>query len=358
MFIFLDDVEDDQGVSSGVLAKRKRHVKMLDAHIKQHYGKELADLLHNVTELETVMMSYFENLKITTKDGDVQLPKRGYLDILKSNLKMWILAKTHHVVDISSKAQFPRLHKSMRDLMKLCENQRGRSEAQPLIDEATIGKVFGFISYLTDLIESRGTDNYDQMVLQLPHHQRTSYHHLLQCGVVFFLYFFMVGTRRIEAVTKLKTHQFEKRYHEDLDLHYYCFVGDEKDKKGYFSKQPSGIIPFQENKFGCNPGQTFELYLSLLNPASDSILQLPKKPSKRFDVQSPHTTVMYDQATVGKDKVTQLLPEICSAIEIESFSSVSVRKTGAKYLEKFDLDGNKDTALVIRQPKLESDDDF
>ena len=67
---------------------------------------------------------------------------------------------------------------------------------------------------------------------------------------------------------------------------------------------------------------------------------------------------MYDQATVGKDKVTQLLPEICSAIEIESFSSVSVRKTGAKYLEKFDLDGNKDTALVIRQPKLESDDDL
>ena len=44
----------------------------------------------------------------------------------------------------------------------------------------------------------------------------------------------------------------------------------------------SGIIPFRENKFGCNPGRVFEIYLSLLNPDNEMIMQLPRKPTRKF----------------------------------------------------------------------------
>ena len=113
-----------------------------------------------------------------------------------SSLKNWILAKTHYVIDISHRAQFPQLQKSFKALSQLSKDQRGLMDSHSIIDETTIGKMFGFISYLADLVMSRGTENYDSLVAQLPFDQRFTYHSLLQSGILFFLYFFSMGSER------------------------------------------------------------------------------------------------------------------------------------------------------------------
>ena len=164
-----------------------------------------------------------------------------------------------------------------------------------------------------------------------------------------------MGSERKDTV-KMKVDQFEKRYDKKLKLHYYGWIDDPLKKSGSrkFSSQ-MGVIPFQENKFGCNPGQTFELYLSLLNPDIEFLFQFPKKMSKRFDISSPDTLVMYDGQSLGHNSAKRLLSNLCAAVEVEYFNSMSIRKTGVRFMEIFDVKKNKVTALVIRQPKLDEE---
>ena len=148
-----------------------------------------------------------------------------------------------------------------------------------------------------------------------------------------------------EKVNKMKIHQFEKKYDMDLRMHYYEFVPFDEPRN---KSTETAIIPFLENKYGCNPGKTFEIYLSLLSPESDLLFQSPKKMSKRFDLSSPDTEVFYDPSSVGVNMLARMVSVLCSVLDIETYSNKSVRKTGAKLLEEY---RPKDRgAIVFRKP--------
>ena len=102
-----------------------------------------------------------------------------------------------------------------------------------MIEEQAIGKIFGFITYLTDLVMSRGTEDYPNLVGQLPPEERNTYHDLLQCGIMFFLNFFMPGqemtwTTINPSVSRLKREHFVKTYDETMDMHYFYLNADRK----------------------------------------------------------------------------------------------------------------------------------
>ena len=324
------------------MQKRQNFADYFDSHIRRHYGKRLGDVMHDITALEDALVHFFDNWQVTSRDGDVQRPKMRTLDAAKSNIKLWILAKTHHVIDISNLAQFPKFNRHMKKVYRTSEHVRGVEEHHPIIAEAALRQIFSFIGHITDLILSRGTPAYKDLLEHIPsgHHER--YHHLFQQVIFFMLKLFLIDN------DKLKIEQFEKKYDNELELNYYEFMPDKKPQNARFD---SAIIPFLENKYGCNPGLAFETYLSLLSPDSDLLFQSPKKMSKRFDLSNPDIQVFYDPAIpVGVNNLRRYTTLLCSALDLETYANKSVKKTGAVLLEEYTPE-KRAQAIVFKKPE-------
>ena len=101
-FFFLDEEGDNSAkLKKQTLAKRMKYVQQFDSHIQSRIGKSFQDIIHDPKQLETMLISFYESWKIYTPNGDVQTPARAYLMHFRSNMRMWILSKTHDVFDIS-----------------------------------------------------------------------------------------------------------------------------------------------------------------------------------------------------------------------------------------------------------------
>ena len=101
-FSFLDEEGDNSAkLKKQTLAKRMKYVQQFDSHIQSRIGKSFQDIIHDPKQLETMLISFYESWKIYTPNGDVQTPARAYLLHFRSNMRMWILSKTHDVFDIS-----------------------------------------------------------------------------------------------------------------------------------------------------------------------------------------------------------------------------------------------------------------
>ena len=94
-------------------------MKQFETHVKSRKGQKLKDIIHDPKQLEAMLISCFESWKIYTPEGDVQTPKTAYLLSFSSNLKMWILSQTHHVIDIS-RLVFKQLQSNQRHLQMRC----------------------------------------------------------------------------------------------------------------------------------------------------------------------------------------------------------------------------------------------
>ena len=100
-FLDSDDEMGEKKLKPGTLHRRIRYVEQFESHVKSRKGQKLKDIIHDPKQLEAMLISCFESWKIYTPEGDVQTPKTAYLVGFSSNLKMWILSQTHHVIDIS-----------------------------------------------------------------------------------------------------------------------------------------------------------------------------------------------------------------------------------------------------------------
>ena len=151
------------------------------------------------------------------------------MEVMRSSLKSWILTKTQHVIDISSRAQFPKFSQAWKGLLQRSVNQRGNQEMYTTLDDTNLKKIFGFIGHLTELILSRGSKDYDDMLERLPLDQQSGYHNILQVAIHFLLSLFQIGSGQ-ESALKLKLSQIEKKYHSDLEMEYFDFhdTGEEK----------------------------------------------------------------------------------------------------------------------------------
>ena len=121
---------------------------MLDEHIRRHYGKRLEDVLHNVSTLEKMLLSFFETWRVTTPSGQIEIPKKNSMDNMKSMIKGWILSQTHHVIDISSRAQFPKFCHAWKALLQRSVAKRGIEEMHSVLDDRVLNRIFGFIGHL------------------------------------------------------------------------------------------------------------------------------------------------------------------------------------------------------------------
>ena len=95
----------------------------------------------------------------------------------------------------------------------------------------------------------------------------------------------------------------------------------------------SGLIPFYEDPdYGYNPGRLFELYLERLNPHNDRLFQRPcevRKGKKGFRLHSL-PKVWFENKAIGKNKIGDLLPNLCKAVGVPVVPNKCIRATGIR----------------------------
>ena len=101
----VDDLVLGGGLKQDTLKRRERAYKALDDFLRAQYQVTADDALKS-SQLEDVLMSYFESLRVQQKDDKGELvdvvPKQRTLDAFKSNLKLEVLQKTGNKVDIET----------------------------------------------------------------------------------------------------------------------------------------------------------------------------------------------------------------------------------------------------------------
>ena len=224
-----DSLVKTGGVKDVTLKKRKYFADLLDNFIQKRQNKRLVDLLDDPRQLENVLLSYFESLRVET-EGKIQLPKKNYLDSVFSNIKLFILAQTEQKVDISSKGLFPNLGLLIKSLHREIKTEgRGDTQHYEPIDDESLGRIFGFIALITACFTTRGTPAYEDNIEKLPDQCKKRFHYMLQASAQFLITLLDIRRGR-EGLIKLTKDHYTKRYSRKKDMYYYCKTRGESSK--------------------------------------------------------------------------------------------------------------------------------
>jgi hypothetical protein len=90
--------------------------------------------------------------------------------------------------------------------------------------------------------------------------------------------------------------------------------------------QDGGIILFEENEFGLNPGVYMERFLSKLHPDSEYFLQKPQRKSQKFDLVA-NPDCWFEKYKVGENMVAKMLPQLSEAAGVPRLTNGQVRPT-------------------------------
>ena len=107
---------------------------------------------------------------------------------------------------------------------------------------------------------------------------------------------------------------FAKQYDEENGWHY-SQIKLQRSKNQQKTKQnldEGGVIPFESNEYGLNPGRFIELFLTKLNPFNKSFFQRPregKKFKKEIHMEIPGQ-VYYENKKVGHSYVGKMMPKV------------------------------------------------
>ena len=103
-----------------------------------------------------------------------------------------------------------------------------------------------------------------------------------------------------------------------------------------------GIIPFQSDEYGWNPGKLLQSYLSCLPPLDgDTLPFLFLRPRRVCGKFNPNvlTRVWYDaKAKIGENMVANSIKRLCEWAGIPPYSNHSCRATGIRILKRVGLD--------------------
>ena len=125
----------------------------------------------------------------------------------------------------------------------------------------------------------------------------------------------------------MRKDHFEKKFHDEIGW-YYCKTKFQKQKQHVRTSQDirkGGIIPFETNEFGVNPGEILQMYLTHLNPDNVSMFQLAKtgKNFHKYLHKSQTNGIYYCNSPMGKMTIAQMMPKVNKRI---FFSKLKIMK--------------------------------
>ena len=159
----------------------------------------------------------------------------------------------------------------------------------PAATQTAFNKLFG---HLLRVINARDCHEYEHMLQNLPAKCRDNYHDLLQKGVMYILIMFDCR-RGLEGLAAMDKDVFQKQWDENTQRFRFEKTKGEASKNHQNDSEDisnSGIILFDTDEYGYNPGELMEFYLSKLHPKNPALFPRQRMISKRFNLHTAYST--------------------------------------------------------------------
>jgi hypothetical protein len=168
---------------------------------------------------------------------------------------------------------------------------------------------------------------YDAAVGKLPEPFQNKYHELWQMAVMYVVIMFDVRRGR-EGLCSVRKEAYQKQYDAVADLHFFQKVVGESSKNHATDQEDlekSGIVPFYIDDHGFNPGRLLEIYMASLHPENPYLFQRQSPVSSKFDIHAEGCKVWFSKMKIGKNKVGQVLPDLCKTVGVKALNNHSIR---------------------------------
>ena len=208
-----------------------------------------------------------------------------YFGPFRSNIKTWILRKTNGKVDINNSAVFQSFNTFYSGFVKKLKGA-GKADTRhhPEIPAETQRAFHILFGHLLRVLNAKDDQEYDIMLQNLPEACRENYHSLLQKAVMYVVVMFDCR-RGQEGLAAMDKDFFSKEWDENTQKFRYEKTRGESSKNHGSDSEDlanSGIILFDTDEFGYNPGEIMEIYLNMLHPEQMALFQRCRQPSKKF----------------------------------------------------------------------------
>ena len=343
----LQDIIDTGGRAKSTLDREGKVIEIFLNFAKDHHDQDGEKVFENpVAKLEDIILDFFVTLRVGKKED---LPKRNTVEVYKSFIKGIVKKKTGW--DLTEATDFPRFAAFYKGFLKKLKSEgKGDTCHNDEIPKETLEKIFVFLKDVQGILEADG-DITDLIESNIPKEHRKTFHYLVEYGA-FFLISLFTARRGREGLDSLKKEHF-KICAEDGQKFFKKTVGELSKNHRYgltnifkmsklvliFFRSDDedltfgGIIPFEENDFGLNPGVYLEKYLERLHPECDFLFQRPKRPSKKFKLED-NPTVWYEPSKVGLNLVANFLPTLCEALGLKRCTNNQIRPTAIRYIKR------------------------
>ena len=177
-------------------------------------------------------------------------------------------------------------------MKKLKAEGKADTRHHPEIPAATQRAFHILFGHLLRVVNARDCHEYEHMLQNLPEKCRNAYHDLLQKAVMYILVMFDCR-RGQEGLAALNKDFFSKAWDENTQKFRYEKARGEASKNHHTDSEDlsnSGIILFDTDEFGYNPGELMEFYLGKLHPANPALFQRPRIVSKKFNLHAASST--------------------------------------------------------------------
>ena len=119
----------------------------------------------------------------------------------------------------------------------------------------------------------------------------------------------------ITGMVHLRKNHFKKMHFEDEDKSYWVrtkLLATKQHKKNSQDLRKGGVIPFEANEFGVDPGLFLELYMTYLNPKNKRLFARPiwgKKVAKIL-LQYKAKKILFCNIPMGHNLIGDMIPKV------------------------------------------------
>ena len=231
----------------------------------------------------------------------------------RSHIKTWIHHKTDGKVDINNGAVFKSFAQFYSGYVNTLKGE-GRADTthHPEIPATTQRAFHTLFGHLLHVLNARGCDEYEELLQRLPESCRKNYNDLLQKAVMYIVIMFDCR-RGQEGLAALNKNFFHKEWDDNTQKFRY------EKSKGEISKNHqkdsedlsnTGIILFETDEFGYNPGELMEYYLSKLS-GNTALFQRVRGISKKFTLESASSYTWVHRFCDGLSQIHRQSPFPC-----------------------------------------------
>ena len=336
-------LKGNAGVSKNTLKAKRRAEEHFRGYVLSNLDKNVEELCteENLKHLESVLINYFSSYRLETDE----LPSMSTVRATRSHIKMMVKKLSSGKIDICDSAVFTEFENVMKGLAKKLK-EAGKLDVKhhELIPEKSLEKVYHLLGVLSNLFELDENDpTYEENLSQIPDEFQDSYHYLAQYGAIYVINTQLVR-RGNEGIDKLKTDHFELLEDENTGQQYYKKVLGEVSKNHQSDSEDlrqGGVILFEENSYGFNPGLFFHLFLSKLDKKAPFLFMRPIRSKKSFNLRQ-NPDVWYEAVQkIGVNQVQKALPSLTSAACTKRATNCQIRPTAITLMKDAGIEDRK-----------------